>query len=54
MLIVHAVCFVVGVYVICVIIDLLRIEFVETPFLELLEKKGVLEKTNQLQNKLYD
>lgn len=54
MLIVHAVCSVLGIYCICVIIDLLRIKFVETPFYDLLERKGILKKVSYLQNKLYD
>lgn len=53
-LILHAVFAVLGVYVICVIIDLLRIKFVEIPLLEVLKKRGITEKVNQLQNILYN
>ena len=51
---IHAVCSILGVYCTCVIIDLLRIKFIETPFLKLLEKKGFLQKVSNLQSKLYN
>ncbi|MEG0898031.1 MAG: hypothetical protein RSF73_10845 [Ruthenibacterium sp.] len=42
-LIVHAVCSVIGVYVICVAMDYLRIKFLEKPLFDYLDKKKILQ-----------
>lgn len=39
---VHAICSVIGIYIICTVIDIIRIRFVENPLFRYLEKKNIV------------
>lgn len=39
---VHAICSVIGIYIICTVIDIMRIRFVENPLFRYLEKRNIV------------
>lgn len=52
-LILHAICSVIGVYIICAAIDLLRLKFIEKPLFKWFENKGFINKVDMIQEKIY-